>query len=66
MSGWVENLIMYKASQSILPCPKCGSTEVKVEEFNKGRKSVSFMCKKCGSGDHFDGTSGCVDAREEE
>lgn len=66
MSGWLENLITYKTFQVILPCPKCGSAEVKVEEFDKGRKSVSFMCKKCGSGDHFDGVSECVDVNKED
>lgn len=54
---WGKNLLEYVDTKKILPCPKCGSVNVTVEEHNLSRKSISFRCNVCGAGDHFDGVS---------
>lgn len=56
MKGWEINAISYTEYKEAGTCPKCGSSKVKVEEYiGKRRKSLSFLCLDCGSGDHFDG-----------
>ena len=56
MKGWENNAMLYNQQKKAGSCPKCGSKDIKVEEYVRGiRKSISFLCKKCGSSDHFDG-----------
>lgn len=55
MSDWVKNLIEYNETRSAGNCPMCGSSKVKVEEMNIGRKSLTFVCESCGESEHFDG-----------
>ena len=55
MNNWTNNLIQYVKDKTPGTCPICGSTDVEVEEHVYGRKSISFKCKTCGKGDHFDG-----------
>lgn len=58
MKKWTDNLIQYVKNKTPGACPICGNTDVEVEEYVYGRKSISFKCRKCGSGDHFDGCVG--------
>ena len=56
MKGWENNVISFEEERRAGNCPFCGSSDVKVEEYKRGdRKSLSFLCQKCGSADHFDG-----------
>lgn len=56
LTGWMQNAVSYDRSNEAGKCPKCGSAKVKVEEHVNGeRRSLSFLCAACGSGDHFDG-----------
>lgn len=55
MMDWTNNLIQYVKDNTPGKCPSCGSTDVDVKEYEKGRKSISFKCRTCGKGDHFDG-----------
>ena len=58
MKGWEINAVQLIENNNTGVCPDCGSSDIKVEEFVFGRrKSVSFLCNKCGSSDHFDGFS---------
>lgn len=58
MKGWENNIIPYIRTRKAGACPKCGSTNVEVTEHQfESRRSITFNCKDCGSGDHFDGFS---------
>lgn len=54
MKSWIDNLQQYEKNKNTGICPKCGSSDICVEELHYGRKSISFKCNACGSGDHFD------------
>lgn len=58
LKNWTDNLISYVKDKNPGKCPICGSTDVEVEECEYGRKSISFKCRKCKKGDHFDGCVG--------
>ena len=54
--AWTNNLIAYCKTGNAGCCPKCNSEKVDVIEHKHGKRtSLSFSCKDCGSGDHFDG-----------
>ncbi len=54
--SWTNNLIEYHKNKKVLPCPKCNSNKVKIEELEHDkRKSITFSCDECGSFNHFDG-----------
>lgn len=54
--NWINNLITYTDSGQVGKCPECNSDSVKVVETKHGlRKSITFICEKCGSSNHFDG-----------
>ena len=56
MKGWENNVLKYIEEKQVGLCPECGSDNIKVEEHHRGtRRSISFICGSCGSGDHFDG-----------
>lgn len=56
MNNWEKNAVIYDEQGSAGVCPKCGSEDIVVKEHIHGiRKSLSFLCKNCKSGDHFDG-----------
>lgn len=57
MTNWVDNLLLYCDTKKIGVCPYCGSASVEVEELHIGRWSISFRCKHCGKGAHFDGAA---------
>ncbi|MDO4301244.1 MAG: hypothetical protein Q4D26_07640 [Clostridia bacterium] len=52
---WTTKLIEYMKTNKAGKCPICGSLNFKVEEFNYGRRSISFKCSDCGVIRHFDG-----------
>ena len=48
MKGWENNAMLYNQQKKAGNCPKCGSKDIKVEEYVRGiRKSISFLCKNC-------------------
>ena len=55
MTGWLNNLLEYEKNKKSGSCPYCNSQDVEVIEMNHGRRSVSFRCRSCKKGDHFDG-----------
>lgn len=55
MKSWIDNFLQYENNKNPGKCPCCGSSNVDVEELFWGRRSVTFKCKQCGKGDHFDG-----------
>ncbi len=56
MKRWENNVVQYYKNKTAGACPDCGSNNIRVEEHQNGvRKSISFLCKDCGSADHFDG-----------
>jgi predicted RNA-binding Zn-ribbon protein involved in translation (DUF1610 family) len=59
LTGWLSNLVSYEKNKEAGCCPSCGGTNIKIDEFISGRRrSISFFCNDCGSGDHFDGMAG--------
>ena len=56
MKGWENNILPFVLSGDKGKCPKCGNKNVDVMELkNEKRQSLSFLCRECGSSDHFDG-----------
>ncbi|MBQ9249767.1 MAG: hypothetical protein IJ179_05320 [Oscillospiraceae bacterium] len=56
MKGWENNVVSFAEKHDAGTCPKCGSTDVNVQEHRNGsRYSITFHCMSCGSWDHFDG-----------
>lgn len=56
MKGWENNVLLFEEEKCVGVCPNCGSSDIQIEEYQRGdRKSLSFLCRSCGSGDHFDG-----------
>jgi len=55
MTNWTQNLILYERTGNTGNCPVCNSENIEVVVTEYGRKSISFLCKECKSGDHFDG-----------
>lgn len=55
MTGWLNNLLEYEKSRKSGNCPCCNSQDVEVTETNYGRRSISFRCRCCEKGAHFDG-----------
>ncbi len=55
---WLDNACEYEATGNAGRCPKCGSEEIEVLlHSSDNHRSISLRCKKCGSGNHFDGTA---------
>jgi len=52
---WLENAIAYTTEGIVLPCPRCGSTDIEITVLQEGRKSITLVCRKCGDWRHFDG-----------
>lgn len=52
---WLDNAIAYAATEEIWPCPRCGSRDIEITVLDKGRRSITLVCRKCGSWRHFDG-----------
>lgn len=50
-----QNAIAYAATGEIRPCPRCGSRDIEITVLDKGRRSITLVCRKCGSWRHFDG-----------
>ena len=56
MKGWENNAVQYIKDKKAGICPHCGSNNIKVEEYiGKRKRSLTFQCLECGSGDHLDG-----------
>ena len=56
MKGWEINALRFAEEHDKGTCPKCGSSNIEVQEFRNGRRhSITFRCLDCGSGDHLDG-----------
>ena len=51
----VGNAIAYTMEGIVLPCPRCGSTDIEITVLQEGRKSITLVCRKCGDWRHFDG-----------
>ena len=56
MKGWEINCLLWAEEHKKGNCPKCGSSNVEVQEFKRApRYSVTFSCMDCGNWAHFDG-----------
>lgn len=56
MKGWEKNVVLYAETHAAGACPVCGKNNVTVQEHIFGsRHSLTFRCRDCGAGDHFDG-----------
>lgn len=56
MKGWENNVVSFSTDGNAGNCPKCGGKNVTVQEhIFETRRSLTFRCKDCGAGDHFDG-----------
>ena len=56
MKGWEINANDYFLSGTNGKCPNCKSDQVEASLTERGKRiSLTFICKSCGSSDHFDG-----------
>ena len=53
---WTDNLIQYLKTKDYGTCPKCGSENILVSEYVRGKhRSLTFRCADCCAGVHIDG-----------
>ena len=55
MKSFLNNLIQYLKTGETGSCPFCGCENVRIEELNIGRHSLTFTCTECGKSEHYDG-----------
>lgn len=53
---WTDNLVQYIKNKNPGICPKCGSKNIAISEYNiNNHTSLNFRCEDCGAAAHIDG-----------